>query len=86
MSTCNQDVSTDDENFVKPLNVKYQPPPPQQQQQQQQIQQPTQSSSPNVSLEITKRRLRLPQVVAAACKEVNEFKIHKEYFLLCIYI
>lgn len=56
----NQDVSTDDENSVKPSNIKNHVVPS-----------TLAVTNSNVSLETTKRRLRLPQVTGATSKEVK---------------
>jgi len=59
----NQDMSTDDENSVKPLNItKTIVVPPST---------TVAVTNSNVSLETTKRRLRLPQVTGATSKEVR---------------
>ena len=59
----NQDMSTDDENSVKPSNIpKSQVHPPS----------TLAVTNSNVSLENTKRRLRLPQVTGATSKEVRK--------------
>ena len=62
----NQDMSTDDENSVKPSNItKTIVVPP--------STTTVAVTNSNVSLETTKRRLRLPQVTGATSKEVRDY-------------
>lgn len=75
----NPDVSTDDEASVKPLNIKSSqvivPSTPQSQvivpSTPAHVATVTNVTNSNISLETTKRRLRLPQVTGATSKEVR---------------
>jgi hypothetical protein len=57
VSYTNQDISTDEESSVKPLNVKFSSA--------------ATVSNSNASIEMTKKRLKLPTVAGANSKEVR---------------